>query len=469
MNDPRALRAPRRCHLAALAAGLFASPAFAITAVTDIDYQQAGIVTPSTPHALYESDDGHLRLNGGLTLYGFGAATDHVNFGSDSSIDGGAPTGTGPDWWEASAVPSATVEWDVAGGGTWFTGIQGIYSMTRGSAYGDASGATPGHPEEARLDRAYLGWRSGGLWADTLGEDALTLSAGRQKFTFGDGFLIGDGFTDTGKYAGYYIGPSEGFKNSVVASLDSHGWHGDLFHLEADQYVSGGPDQETRANGANVDYTWGERAKVGGAYVRVDDSDIDGRDGMDVYNLRAKGQPFAAVPDLSLGGQLVHEKNRDEGVDDNGWYVQVTYDFSDVPWTPQVAYRHAEFGEDYDTLFYDFAGGWGNWFMGEIVGEYMLFNANLDVDMLRASVAPRDDLETGVIAYRFRYHDTEAAGASDSDFANELNVYADWSMTQRLSLSAIYAVADPQRGAEARFGGNDDTAQLFELFATYSF
>lgn len=470
MTIPTALAgsAPRR-SLVAVALMLPASGVFAYSAVTDIDYQNAGIVPPAAPHSLYESNDGDVRLNGGLSLYGFAAATSDVNFGSRSSIDGGAPTGESPDWLEAVAQPALTAEWDVDGAGTWFTGVQGSYAATRGSAYGDAAGATPDHPEHARLDRAYLGWRSGSLWADTLGEDAITLSGGRQKFQFGEGFLVGDGFTDTGKYSGYYIGPSEGFENTAVASIDSHGWHGDLFHLEADQYVLGGPDVETKANGINVDYTLGERAKIGAAYLRVYDSDTAGRDGMDVYNLRAKGKPFAAVPNFSLGGQIVHEKNDDEGIDDNGWYVQATYDFVDAPWTPQIAYRHAEFEENYDTLFYDFAGGWGNWFMGEIVGEYMLFNSNLDIDMLRFSVAPRDDLEAGVIGYHFRYHDREAAGASDSDFADEINLYADWSVTERLSLSAIYAFASPNAGAEERFGGNDDDAQLIELYATYTF
>ncbi|MCD6008622.1 hypothetical protein [Halomonas sp. IOP_31] len=92
-------------------------------------------------------------------------------------------------------------------------------------------------------------------------------------------------------------------------------------------------------------------------------------------------------------------------MDADGWYQQGTYTFSDVPWRPQLAYRRAEFGADYDTLFYDFAGGWGNWFMGEIEGEYMLFNSNLDIDTLRFSLMPSDSLEIGAIGYRFRYHD----------------------------------------------------------------
>ncbi|MFD2192243.1 hypothetical protein [Pistricoccus aurantiacus] len=438
-------------------------------AVTDIGYVDAGIKPLSSEHTFFESVDGRVRLKAGLSLFAAGIVTDDVNFGYDRSIDGAAPTQKSPAWWEAAAKPGVLGEWDIQAGGTLFGGVQGSFAMTRGSRYGDAAGATPGHPENGRLDRAYLGWRSGGLWADTLGEDALTLSLGRQKFIFGDGFLVGDGYTDLGKYAGYYIGPSEAFEETAVASLDSRGWHGDLFYLKADQYVSGGPDNETSLNGVNVDYTWGERAKVGAAYLNLYDSDIATRDGMEVYNLRAKGVPLAHVPNLSLGGQWVHQDNDDEGIDEDGWYAQLTYIFENAPLRPQLAYRRAEFSENYDTLFYDFAGGWGNWFMGEIVGEYMLFNSNLEIDMVKASIQPRDDLETGLIGYRFRYHDTQAAGATDSDFAKELNLYADWTITEKLSLSAVYAVAFPDDGASERFMGNDETAQLFELYAFYRF
>lgn len=441
----------------------------AFAAVTDIDYQESGISPLSSEHTLYESVDGDVRIRGGLLLSWFGAATDDINFGSDRSLDGAKPTQKSPSWWEAGAQPEMIGEWDIENSGTLFTGLKGNYLMTRGSRYGDAAGSTPGHPENGRLDLAYLGWRSGTVFADSLGKDAVTLSFGRQKFIFGDGFLVGDGFTDLGKYAGFYTGASEGFDNSAVASIDSHGWHGDLFYLKASQYVSGGPDNDTSLNGTNVDYTWGDRAKFGAAYLNLYDSDIAARDGMDVYNLRAKGVPLASVPNLSLGGQWVHQKNGSQDVDDDGWYLQATYTFDNMPWRPQIFYRRAEFSENYDPLFYDFVSGWGNWFMGEIVGEYMLFNSNLDVDMIKASIQPRDDLEAGLIGYRFRYHDTQAAGVSNKDFAKEVNLYADWSITDKLTLSAIYAVAFPGEGAEERFQDNDSTSQLFELYAIYRF
>ncbi|RKQ96916.1 hypothetical protein C7446_2777 [Kushneria sinocarnis] len=457
---------------ASLGGLLLAVPAQA--AVTDVDYLSPGIQVPSADIELYNNKQSGVRLNGGLTLYGFGAATRNANFGASESI-GGTPASRHPAWWEATAMPTLTGEVDLPNAGTAFAGVTAVGNMTRGNAYGDASGATPDHPEDARIDRAYAGWRSGGLFAESLGEDALTVSFGRQQFEFGEGFLVGDGFLDTGKYGGYYIGASQGFHNSAVVSLDTHGWHGDLFHLKEDQYVRNGPDTETSMNGVNASYRLGDRAKFGAAVMHTYNSDNTALDGTDIYNLRAKGKPFAAIPDLSIGGQYVYEDNDDNGISDDAWYAQVTYRFSRVRWTPELAYRHAEFSSNYDTVFYDFVSGWGNWFMGEIVGEYMLFNSNLDADMLKASIQPTDSLETGVIGYNFRYHNASAASTSsgsgnitDSDFAKELDLYADWTVTDRFSLSGVYAVAFPEDGAEQTFG-HDHTSQLFEVLATYSF
>ena len=43
----------------------------------------------------------------------------------------------------------------------------------------------------AALEDAVAGWHSGNLFADSMGEDAIELSGGRQSFVLGDAFLIG--------------------------------------------------------------------------------------------------------------------------------------------------------------------------------------------------------------------------------------------------------------------------------------
>lgn len=436
-------------------------------AVTDINLTHAGIVPASSSVSLYEDEQHGLRLDGGLSISAFGATTDNASFGSTSD----AQPDSGPDWWEAVAIPELSGEVDLPGdNGTIFGGLAASLSMTRGSGHGDVTGSTPYHPESSRLKKSYLGWRSGELLADTLGKDALTFSFGRQTFLFGDGFLVGDAYSNTGKYGAYWIGPGSEFQSSAVLSLDSHGWHGDLFHLKAHQYVSHASDTDTSTNGVNLDYTLADRGKFGVAYLNIDDSDIDARDGMNVYNIRAKGTPFASIPGLAFGGQYVYEDNSHNGenISDDGWYLQTTYSFQNTSWNPEVAYRYAEFSKDYDPLFYSFAGGWGSWFFGEIVGEYMLFNNNLKINMVKASVHPTDSLTTGIIGYNFRFKDANAAGVSDKNFANEVDFYADWGITDHLSLSGVYAVAFAEDGAEQTYG-DDKTSQLAELYATYTF
>ncbi|TDV62587.1 hypothetical protein [Pseudomonas sp. LP_7_YM] len=39
----------------------------------------------------------------------------------------------------------------------------------------------------------------------------------------------------------------------------------------------------------------------------------------------------------------------------------------------------------------------------ESYGEYMLFNSNVDIDMLRLAVIPRQDLNFGVMGSRFQF------------------------------------------------------------------
>lgn len=433
--------------------------------VTDVGLTEDGVIEAAADHVIYDNPSQGLRLKGGFSLMGFGAGTHNINYGSRTGNRHKSPA-----WWEATAAPSLSGEYDLPGNvGSLFGGATAYYSMTRGNGDGDPAGTTPDHPEHFRLDTAYLGWRSGNLFADSLGEDALSFSFGRQGFQFGDGFLIGDGFGEQGKYGGYYIGPSIGFHSSVLLSLDSHGWHADLFHLKASEYnvLEGnyGQYQNTSLNGLNVDYTLNDRAQFGAAYVHSYNSWDESRSGMDIYNVRAKGTPFAALPGFSLGGQYVWE-DRDHGDNGHAWYGQASYAFQDTPWNPVISYRRSEFSENYDPMYNSFAGGWGSWFYGEIAGEYQILNSNMNIDMVKVAVTPASFVETGLIGYNFRRD--QATGSGSKTFSKELNLYADWTITDNLSLETVYGIAFPDDAAEADFGSRKNS-QLAQIFATYTF
>jgi hypothetical protein len=89
--------------------------------------------------------------------------------------------------------------------GVVYGGASAIGSLTVGN--GDVGGFTDGGDKQVDVEDLYAGWRSGTLLKDSLGEDGLDLSLGRQKFHVGDGFLIWDGNFDTGGEGAYWLSP----------------------------------------------------------------------------------------------------------------------------------------------------------------------------------------------------------------------------------------------------------------------
>ena len=444
----------------------------ASSTVVDLDYFDAGLQRPDATNVFYGDDQGPgLKLRWGLTLFFSGVASKNANYGSNVSI-GGNPVNEDNAWWEHSGLPALRADYTLAEGGRLFGGASAVYNLTRGSRYGDNTGSTPDHPEALRLDQAYVGWTSGDVWADSLGPDALQIAAGRLDFAFGDGFLVGDGFFDTGAKGGYYNGVSEAFERSAIATIDTHGWHGDLFYLEQDQYRPG-RDDETRSFGANVSYRFLGRAELGAAYLNTYKSNVPALDGTDIYNLRAKGKPIPALENFSVGGQYVYESNPKNDIDESGWYAEASYKFQRAWLDPQLIYRRAEFSENYNTVYYDWSGGWGNWYMGEVVGEFQLFNSNLNVDMLKSKLHFTERLNGGAIAYRFSYHRAQpSAGITQRNFAKELDFYLNFDVNKHLILQAVYGFAVPQGGATQSFPDDqnaDQTAHIGVLFATIMF
>ena len=76
----------------------------------------------------------------------------------------------------------------------------------------------------------------------------------------------------------------------------------------------------------------------------------------------------------------------------------------------------------FDPLFFGAGLGWGTWYQGEIVGEYLLFNSNNDAHMVQLNVKPADSLSAGLLHFNFMLDKSDYFGTSvkDKSFANEL-------------------------------------------------
>src|SRR6516165_4522148 len=165
-----------------------------------------GIGTAQGHQMLYDEDGYRLAVGIEAGLGGFlvgNVDTGAGNINTDAPLEGPFPPSvrrTTRDWFEGYRKPFAELETPFFDFGHTYALVSMVGALTRGN--GDALSSlapqaarstTSDAPQHLALEDAVVGWHSGNLFADSLGEDAVELSGGRQAFVLGDSFLIGAG------------------------------------------------------------------------------------------------------------------------------------------------------------------------------------------------------------------------------------------------------------------------------------
>src|SRR5690348_14337126 len=156
------------------------------------------------------------------------------------------------DWFEGFGKPFAELEMPFFDFGHTYALVSMVGALTRGN--GDslsslapqaARSTTSDAPQHAALEDAVVGWHSGNLFADSMGEDAIELSGGRQSFVLGDAFLIGTGVANGFGRAALYLQPRASFDDVALLELDLEPVRARVFNLEnrVDQDLMRGFDQ----------------------------------------------------------------------------------------------------------------------------------------------------------------------------------------------------------------------------------
>jgi hypothetical protein len=423
---------------------------------------------------VYSLNEGGFTLNLGIKGAVGGVATGNTNFGAGTVRPDG-DVHHDVSYGEAFLLPKIDLSYDTGSYGTPYGGVAGVAAMSRG---GDPGNFVPESRWDVDLDQLYAGWRSGKL-LPSLGDDAVDISAGRQAFQIGDGFLIWDGHFDEHGDAAYWLAPRLAFDMTGIVKVDTKPVSGSVFYLEGDLH-----QDHAELAGLDLNYTNEKLGSTFGAtYFQVFDADDAGsnRHGMNVADVRAWDIPVPFVSDLTLRGEFAYQWGRHNGIDinANGWYVSATYSFADLlPWKPALTYRYSFFSGDnpnddnsnaFDPLFYDGPGTWGTWFQGEIVGEYLLFNSNEIAHMVQLEVSPTESLTLGFLFFDFSLDKKNYLGTpvSDTHFADEVNLYANWNVTDHIYLGIVGGLAWPGAAAKEVFG--DETYQLIEgqMVVTY--
>jgi Alginate export len=205
--------------------------------------------------------------------------------------------------------------------------------------------------------------------------------------------------------------------------------------------------------------------KLGVMYFKIYNSKNVSRDGMNgVYGYH-EATPLSSLPDLSYTTSYVWEGNsKNSGLKNAiGWYAGPAYQLSTLPWEPQLFYRYASFsGAGTKSFDFLFAGlpDWGSWFQGEILGEFVLSNSNLNSHQVRLKLQPNEVLTLNLIYYKFLlYEKNQEFGltpsrVSSSSLADEMDMILDVSLTNWWSMTATFAFAVPNDGFREAVNGS---------------
>jgi hypothetical protein len=377
----------------------------------------------------------------------------------------------GDQWFEGAAKPSLTATFTHAR--SWQ--LYGTLSAVGERTYGASPTLVGEDASSFQAEDLHLGWRSGSTF-ESLGENALEVVVGRAPYTLGHGLLLWDGAAEGGTRGGYWSNARKAFAFAALARFKPGRHAFEAFYLDKDDLPEA--DSGSRLFGANYEFAIREGATLGATYMRwrARPETSPGRDGLNVYNLRAYVAPFSRLKALSFEAEYAREDNG-PALDSFAWNALAAYEFS-WAWKPRVSYRYAYFqGDDPKTPANEAFDGlspgfhdWGTWWQGEIAGEYFVPNSNLVSHQVRLHLAPRDTLGTGVIFYKFLLDQPAAVGpeVTARDVAVELDWYLDWSLNDNFTLSAVAAVARPGEAVRQAYGRTDDFTYGM-VFLAYSY
>lgn len=418
----------------------------------------------------YAFDYENLRGDLNLTVGAGSISTRGVNFGA-GHVDArsGQNNGSRSAWQEFYVKPGVTLDYSLSDRLHLLAGSSVVGATTFGD--GDAGGFTRSSDGRFAPEELYAGVQ--------LGDWKFT--AGRQNFMVGTGFIVMDGNLDLFGDGAYWLGPRTAFRDSAILAWGQGPAQAQVFTLRTDDHYG-----DFRLSGANLDYDLDGQVTLGALAMTVDtlasrDSTAVRRDGMRVYNLRALRGHLPGLPNLALNGEYAVQRGGDGALsyDARAWYAQADYQFQDLPFSPTLGYRYAVFSGDsnptdnrqkaWDPLSKGFTD-WSTWLIGDVVGNYLLFNSNERVQQFSLKNRLGDTLTLGVIHYQFWLDQANFRGAAVSDrrFADETAVYLDWTPNRQFYGSLSYNWVQARSAARQAFGDNERFSAL-ELYFTYRY
>jgi hypothetical protein len=310
---------------------------------------------------LYDRDGTILRFKlEALSLY---YANNNAWYGrSDLMLAGnplvsGSPSGAGWDQWA-----EAYLHYGLYGltplSDTLFVygGLSAITSMSRGQEL---------FTDEARtytgVEDAYLGIVTG-TTDDAGNRLTFNLTAGRQRFTLANAFLIANTASNGSERAALQANARWASDMLVLGQIGWNNTKFEAFYVDPDELPI--LDSETVITGLNVESLVRPGLLAGASYLTVPDSTqkyfsptggIAGtREGLNLWDLRFAYTQPGGQSGFFGGAELARQTNDNFDMDARAGYAEIGYSFAEAKWTPAVSYRLSYFsGDDPATATYE--------------------------------------------------------------------------------------------------------------------
>lgn len=365
-------------------------------------------------------------------------------------------------------------------------GLYGITPLSETvSVYGGLSGIFSGSVgQELFTDdtRGYFGVEDafagivGGTTTETGNRFVFNLSAGRQRFGVGDGFLIANTASNGGERGALQSNPRWAADMLLLAQARYNATKIEAFYLDPDELPE--VDSETALVGINLETRVPGGFDLGAMWLHVPESnfkyytttDVYSREGLQVYNARLRWQPNPGMSGPFLAAEAAIQRHDEIDMNALGWSAEAGYAFgAALPWSPTLSYRYASFsGDDPNTTTFErwdplLSGDNGErWVQG--INHFKIFqDSNLVTHRLQLRLRPDPKVEIVSQLWMFSADQTTNLGGNpafsflDGTYlGSEANVTVKWFASPKLILQGHVAATFPSAEAEKTVGADLD-------------
>ncbi len=255
------------------------------------------------------------------------------------------------------------------------------------------------------LEDAFVGM-VGGSTSEQGDRLVYNLSAGRQRFSVGEGMMLVNTAQNGLNRAALQSNPRWAGDQVLLARLAYNDWKLEAFHIDPDELPE--VDSKTEIQGLNVETTALNDFTMGVMALRVPKSQASyyttssqlQREGLRALDFRVRWQPApsgGAGP--FIAAEFARQTHSKFDMQAQGYFGEFGYVFAKAAWSPTLSYRYARFTGDkpgterferWDPLL---SGGNGEtWVQG--INHFKIFqDANLIAHRVQARLRPQQSIE----------------------------------------------------------------------------